>query len=249
MTANTAYDEIGQGYAQLRRPDPRIAAAIEAALGDATSVVNVGAGTGSYEPRARRVVAVEPSAVMIRQRPVDAVPAIQARAESLPLATDGFDAATALLSIHHWTDWRTGLSELCRVAPRRGVWTFDGPRHNSFWMIRDYFPGAARVAATTGVPPIAEVARVIGATRVEPVPVPADCTDAFGWASWRRPERFLDDSVCAATSCLAQLPEAELRAGQRHLADDLRTGRWHDHYRHLLDLPEIDGGFRLVIRD
>lgn len=243
------YDAIGDGYAQHRRSDPRIAARIEAALGDATTVVNVGAGTGSYEPPDRRVVAVEPSATMIRQRRLNAAPVVRAVAERLPLPSDSFDAAMALMTIHHWNDWRAGLRELCRVAPRRVVWTFHPTFNERFWLMRDYFPASMHTPAVTDVPSVADVAAVIGATRVEPVMVPADCVDLFGWASWRRPERYLDDSVCRATSVLAQLSGPELRAGQRRLAEDLRTGRWHARYHYLLDLDAVDAGFRLVICD
>lgn len=245
----TSYDAIGEGYAKHRQSDPRIAARIEAALGDAATVLNVGAGTGSYEPPDRLVIAVEPPATMIRQRRRDAAPVVRGVGERLPFPSDSFDAAMALMTIHHWADWRRGLSELCRVAPRRVVWTFHPAFNERFWLMRDYFPASMRTPAVTDVPLVAEVADAIGATRVESVMVPADCTDLFGWASWRYPERYLDDDVCRATSVLAQLSGADLRAGQERLAEDLRTGRWHSRYRYLLDLDAVDAGFRLVIRD
>jgi SAM-dependent methyltransferase len=243
------YDTIGEGYAKHRRSDPRIAAKIEAALGDARTVANIGAGTGSYEPTDRQVVAVEPSATMIRQRRRGAAPAIRAVAEDLPLRSNSFDAAMALMTIHHWTDWQAGLRELCRIAPRRVVWTFHPAFNERFWLMRDYFPASMRTPAVTDVPTVAQVAEAIEATRIEAVMVPADCTDLFGWASWRYPERYLDDDVCRATSVLAQLSGDELRQGQERLAEDLRSGRWHSRYHYLLDMDAVDAGFRLVIRD
>ncbi|MGH9210849.1 MAG: class I SAM-dependent methyltransferase [Acidimicrobiales bacterium] len=211
--------------------------------------MNVGAGTGSYEPTDRRVVAVEPSATMIRQRSLDAAPVVRAVAEHLPLPSDSFDAAMALMTIHHWTDWRAGLRELCRLAPRRVVWTFHPAFNERFWLMRDYFPASMRTPAVTDVPSVGDVAAAIDATRVEVVMVPADCVDLFGWASWRRPERYLDDGVCRATSVLAQLSGDDLREGQRRLADDLRSGLWHSRYHYLLELDAVDAGFRLVICD
>jgi SAM-dependent methyltransferase len=242
------YDEIGVGYARHRRPDPRIAAALAEALGDAATVVNVGAGTGSYEPAERQVVAVEPSWEMIAQRPPGAAPVVQATAEALPFRDEGFDAAIALLSLHHWADWRAGLRELRRVARRQVVWTFDAAVHNDMWLFREYFPGAVHVPGTGDTPSVDEVAAVLGGgSRVETLLIPADCSDLFGAASWRRPEHYLDDEICAAASALAQLPAGEVREGQRRLAADLRSGRWHENHADLLALDAYDGGLRLVL--
>ena len=242
-----AYEVIGQGYSRFRQPDPRIAAAIDRALGDAAAILNVGAGTGSYEPARRGVVAVEPSPTMIRQRPPGSAPVVQAAAEHLPLPDRSFDATLAILTVHHWADWRAGLRELRRVAPRCVVFTFDPAPHNRYWLLRDYLPGSATTPSVARAPAVADIAAELGTDRVEPVLVPHDCTDGFGWAYWRRPERYLEPGAAQAISTLAQLPDDELRQGLGRLADDLASGRWHDRYGHLLDLDAIDGGFRLIV--
>lgn len=249
VSSDIAYDSIGCQYGRFRNADPRIEATIHDALGDAVRILNVGAGTGSYEPADRSVVAVEPSSTMIRQRHDGAAPAIRAVAEQLPVATGSFDAVMAILTIHHWSDWRAGLSELCRIAPRRLVFTFAPELHNQLWLLRDYFPGALPTPTISRTPDVEEVAELLRTDRIEPVLVPHDCTDGFNWAYWRRPERYLDVDASRSTSVLAQLPDADLQAGLERLAEDLRTGRWHDRYGHLLDLDHIDGGFRLVISD
>ena len=242
-----AYDAIGRGYRDHRRPDPRIMAMITTALGDAAKVVNVGAGTGSYEPLDRHVVAVEPSPTMFRQRPPGAAPVIRATAEHLPFPDGSFDAALALLTIHHWADWRLGLDELRRVADRCVIFTFDRRLHDRFWLIDEYVPAAAATAGIQGAPAIDEIAAHLGGARVVVIPVHHDCTDGFGWAYWRRPERYLDPGATRAISLLAQLPAAERDAGLARLADDLATGRWHDRHRDLMALDAVDGGYRLVV--
>jgi SAM-dependent methyltransferase len=246
------YDEIGSSYSELRRADPRIASQLERALGDAASIVNVGAGTGSYEPAGRRVIAVEPSNVMIGQRPADAAPVVQAGAEQLPFADHTFEAAMAVLSLHHWTDPERGLAEMRRVADRIVVLSFDAAVHNEFWLIREYLPAAGRVESSHP-PPVeaitAAIASAFEAIRVEVVPVPHDCADGFGWAYWRRPERYLDAAARAGSSMLAGLRPADLHAGLARLANDLESGRWHDRHRDLLERCEIDGGFRLIVAD
>lgn len=246
------YDTIGRGYAALRRPDPRIAAAIEAALGDAASVVNVGAGTGSYEPSGRDVIAVEPSAVMIAQRPAGAAPCRQGSAEALPVDTSSVDAAMAVLSAHHWTDLEGGLREMARVARRRVVlltWVPDAAR---FWLTEEYFPeilahdrtifpSAAHLALLMG--------RTIGPVRIIPVPLPHDCVDGMLCAYWRRPGAYLDAQVRGAISSFARI---DAREGLRRLSDDLTSQRWHARHRSLLALDALDLGYRLVcseIRD
>ena len=151
----STYDRIGRTYARTRRPDPRIARQIAEALGDARSVVNVGAGTGAYEPRDRDVVAVEPSSVMLRQRPPDAAPAVQGSAEEIPFADGAFDAALAVLTMHHWSDWRAGVDEMRRVARRRIVMlTFDPDYISRYWLVRDYLPEIA-VQDEKRFPPLA----------------------------------------------------------------------------------------------
>ncbi|MDG6106813.1 methyltransferase domain-containing protein [Dactylosporangium aurantiacum] len=242
------YDTIGATYATTRRPDPRIGARVAAALGDASSVVNVGAGAGSYEPP-QTVLAVEPSAVMIRQRPARAAPVVQARAEALPLATGAADAVMALLTVHHWADLAAGVAELRRVARRRVVvLTWDAPVFRSFWLVREYLPQAVAFDETRAVP-VERLAALLGGARVEPVPVPHDCVDGFAAAYWRRPAAYLDPAVRAGISMLAQTGEDALRPGLHRLAEDLRAGRWQEEHPDLLDREEFDAGYRLVVAD
>jgi SAM-dependent methyltransferase len=244
-----AYDDIGVGYATHRHPDPRIQAAIHAALGPARTVLNVGAGTGSYEPKDRCVHAVEPSLEMIGQRPPGAAPCLRGTAESLGFADRAFDAGMALLTVHHWSAPRDGLRELSRVARGVVVFTFDPAIHNDFWLWRDYIPAITRLPTTAGALPVDDIASIIGADRIEPVLIPHDCIDGFGWAYWRRPEAYLREDVRRCISGFGLVPPIEVRAGIDRLRDDLATGRWHDRYGHLLDHDVIDGGFRLVVRD
>jgi SAM-dependent methyltransferase len=242
------YDDIGLTYSSARRPDPRVGARIGAAVDDARSVINVGAGTGSYEPP-QTVLAVEPSQVMIRQRPAGAAPVVQARAEELPLADDAADAAMALLTTHHWSDLTAGLAELRRVARQRVVvFTWDQDITKEFWLLRDYLPEAAAFDEARALP-VERLADMLGGARIEPVLVPHDCTDGFGVAYWRRPEAYLDPAVRASISVLAQPGDEVLGPGLRRLAADLESGRWQDRYGDLLRREEFDGGYRLLIAD
>jgi SAM-dependent methyltransferase len=237
------YDTIGKDYRNYRRPDPRIAAMILDALGDARSVVNIGAGAGSYEPRDRPVVAVEPSAVMIAQRPPDAAEARQATADALPFADNSFDAAMAILSVHHWPDQRAGLREMKRVAKKRCViLTWDAPQ-TEFWFTRDYFPEIAkRDKVTFSLAPYREV---FGDYEIRPVPIPHDCSDGFLCAYWRRPEAYLDPGVRLAISSFAALGDVS-RVLWR-LAGDLEDGTWMRRNGHLMAETELDLGYRLIV--
>lgn len=247
--ADPVYDTIGRRYAAHRRPDPRIARQVLAALGDAGSVLNVGAGAGSYEPDdGRTVVAVEPSAVMRAQRPADAAPCVGAVAGALPFADRSFDATLTSFSIHHWPDQRAGLDELRRVASRNVLLTFDPTFHNRFWLVRDYVPEAAQVAGAHPLRP-GQIAEHLGGGTVATVPVAADCLDGFFWAYWRRPEAYLDPTVRAGISGLALLPDELVAVRMARLADDLESGAWHERNRDLLDLDEVDAGYRLVIAE
>ncbi|MBB5867139.1 SAM-dependent methyltransferase [Allocatelliglobosispora scoriae] len=244
----TVYDSIGATYSSTRRPDPRIAARIHSALGDARTVVNVGAGAGSYEP-AGTVLAVEPSAVMIAQRPAGAAPAVQAVAESLPVADDAADAVMALLTVHHWTDLAAGLAELRRIARRRVVvLTWDQRVTREFWLLREYVPEATAIDETRAVP-VEVLAELLGGARIETVPVPHDCVDGFGAAYWRRPSAYLERVVRDGISMLAQTGEEALAPGLARLHADLASGRWHEQHADLLELDELDAGYRLVIAD
>jgi SAM-dependent methyltransferase len=240
------YDRIGQGYAPIRQADPRLAAPIWEALGDARSVVNVGAGAGSYEPPDREVVAVEPSAVMIAQRPAGASPAVQAVAEALPFEDDSFDAALAIITLHHWSDVEAGIAEMVRVARRRVVIVgFDSELWSSQWVVRDYVP---EVAAWRHLkePSLRRVLAALPPATVEPILVPNDCTDRMFATLWARPEQYLDERVRAATSVWDQLPPEVTERALGRLRRDLESGAWDERYGHLRSLPELDVGLRLV---
>jgi SAM-dependent methyltransferase len=240
------YDSIGLTYAGLRQPDPRIAAAIDAALGDATSLVNVGAGTGSYEPLGRTLVAVEPSGVMIRQRPAGAAPCLRGSAEALPLEANCVDAAMAVLSAHHWTDLERGLSEMARVARRRAVLLTWVPDAAPFWLTEDYFPEIAahdREVFPSSARLVAMLERTVGPVQMAPVPIPHDCTDGFLCAHWRRPQAYLSADVRSAMSSFARV---DAEAGLTRLAADLASGRWAERHGHLLALDTLDAGYRIV---
>lgn len=246
-TGEQRYDRIGSVYARHRRPDPRVAAQIDRALGDGTTIVNVGAGTGSYEPANRHVVAVEPSAVMISQRRPGTAPALRAVAEHLPFADRSFDAALALLTVHHWPDASAGLAEMSRVARRLVIFTFDPVVHMDFWMVQDYLPESGALPSTDVISPEA-VAEAVGAQSIEVVPVPADCIDGFYWAYWCRPRAYLDPEVRACISGIAQLDDELVAERMVRLAADLDDGTWEKRHGHLRARSSIDGGFRLVVR-
>jgi SAM-dependent methyltransferase len=237
------YDRIGKGYRPYRTPDSRIAARIESALGGAETVVNVGAGTGSYESEHRRVVAVEPSATMIAQRPPGAAPVVRAHAEALPFPDNAFDVAMAILTVHHWADWRRGLAEVVRVAETIVLLTWD-PAHEGFWLTQDYVPEIHAFDRTV-FPPLDALLEALGGGDVRPVPVPHDCTDGFGSAYWRRPEAYLDAGVRRAISTFARV--GDVQPGLGWLGADLASGRWHETYGHLLNLDVLDVGYRLVV--
>jgi len=249
MVAKAAplYEGIGRYYARHRRPDPRIAKQIRDALGDARSIVDVGAGTGSYEPDDKVVVAVEPSPVMASQRAVDAPGVVRAVAESLPFPDDSFDAAMAVLTIHHWTDVFGGLREMARVADRLLVLTFDPVVHSKFWMFTDYLP-EVNMLDLSQVPSPDAVAEVIGARGVETVDIPSDCIDGFNVAYWRRPEQYLDPEVRACMSGLAMLPADLVATRMDRLRADIEDGTWHARHEELLSMGSFDGGLRLVVR-
>jgi len=241
------YDTHGRGYALRRRPDPRIAALIHTALGDARTVLNVGAGAGSYEPGDRYVLAVEPSAAMRAQRPPGAAPALDASAERLPFDDDAFDAVMATVTVHQWRDTARGLAELRRVA--RGpvvVLTFDGDELDRLWLA-EYAPELI-AAERRRYPAIATIAAAIGRpTDVLEVPIPFDCVDGFTEAYYARPEAFLDPQVRAAQSAWGFItPEATNRAVER-LRSDLTSGRWQRTYGHLRTQPQFVGALRLLV--
>lgn len=243
-----AYDRIGATYRSTRRPDPRIAAQVHKALAMMSTVVDVGAGAGSYEP-AQTVAAIEPSGVMIAQRPPRSAPCVQAAAEALPLRDKCVDAAMALLTVHHWSDLAAGIGELRRVARRRiVVLTWDQAVTGGFWLLREYLPEAARINKALYVP-IERLVELLGGAQVHTVPVPHDCTDGFGAAYWRRPEAYLDATVRAGISMLAYADQGALADGLARLAADLRSGRWQQGHAELLEKQQLDAGYRLLVSD
>ncbi|WP_040339712.1 methyltransferase domain-containing protein [Candidatus Blastococcus massiliensis] len=242
------YDEIGHTYRRTRQPDPRIAAAIVHALGDVDSVVNIGAGSGSYEPP-QTVVAVEPSRVMLGQRPPGSAPAAEAVAEALPLADDAVDAALAVLTVHHWSDVAAGIAEMRRVARRRAVFfTWWPERVADFWLLRDYLPAAAETDARLAVG-LEELTRLLGDAELRPVPVPHDCIDGFAAAFWRRPEAYLDPEVRAGMSVFAKTDPTAVTDGLRRLEEDIRSGVWHRTHPDLLQQDALDVGYCTVSVD
>jgi SAM-dependent methyltransferase len=238
----TLYDTIGTNYAALRRPDPRIATMVHAALGPARSVLNVGAGAGSYEPVGRHVTALEPSVEMIRQRNANAAPVVQGRAEELPFPNGSFDASMAVLTVHHWTDRARGLGEMRRVT--RGpvvILTFD-PAFRGFWLA-DYMPGLVTLDEAQ-MPPLNLYGQCLGPVTITPVPIPHDCTDGFLSAYWRRPTAYLDPRVRAAISSFWKV--GDVTAALARLERDLRSGEWSRRYGDLLNCDACDMGYRLV---
>jgi SAM-dependent methyltransferase len=239
------YDSIGHGYGERRKQDPRIAERIARALGNSESVVNVGAGTGSYEPRDRKLVAVEPSMVMIRQRSPEASPAVCASATNLPFRDGSFDASLAILTLHHWPNVWRGIEELRRLARRTVViLTFD-TSVGGFWLT-DYFPQILEVDQRT-MPAVSAIERHLGTANVFDVPIPHDCTDGLLGAHWRRPHAYLDAGVRSATSVFSKI--GNLEAGLSRLRADLESGSWRRRYGQLLSRSELDLGYRLVVAE
>lgn len=237
------YDSIGIDYSALRKPDPRIAEAIERALGKSHTILNVGAGTGSYEPAGRLVTALEPSLEMIRQRPQGSARAVQGRAESLPFADDSFDSAMAVLTVHHWTDKARGLKEMRRVSRGRIVLlTFD-PLHRGAWLL-DYLPELAALDEAQ-MPRMTDYENWLGPVEIKPLPIPFDCTDGFLYAFWRRPWAYLDPHIRSGSSSFWAIGYVEQKLAR--LRRDLESGEWERRYSALLELDELDLGYRLVV--
>ena len=239
---NASYDTIGLNYSDLRKPDSRIGRMIGQALGSAKTVLNVGAGAGSYEPADKQVTAIEPSVEMIRQRPASAAVVIQAHAEDLPFDDKSFDASMAILTVHHWADKEKGLREMRRVT--RGqivILTYD-PSFRGFWLA-DYIPEL--VALDEGqMPGMTDYEQWLGPVEIYPVPIPHDCTDGFLSAYWRRPEAYLDPRVRAAMSSFWAVGDVSEQLGR--LETDLKSGAWLQRYSQLTDLEQCDCGYRLV---
>jgi len=238
------YDSIGVNYSELRKPDPRIEKIIEQALGDAEVILNVGAGTGSYEPLDRHLVAVEPSLEMIRKRSPAAAQAIQSSAERLPFDDGYFEASMAILTVHHWPDTKAGLREMRRVTRGRIVLlTFDPSQRP--WLT-DYLPQLAAMDEAQ-MPAMSDYEGWLGRVQITPVPVPHDCCDGFLYAYWRRPEAYLDSRIRSGSSSFWSIDNTNV--GLSNLRRDIENGAWKRRYAELLALDEYDAGYRLVVAD
>ncbi|MGD0526935.1 MAG: class I SAM-dependent methyltransferase [Polyangiaceae bacterium] len=251
QTPSERYDTIGTGYGRVRVPDPRIAALIEEALGGAITVVNVGAGAGSYESPGRKVVGVEPSTEMLRQRPRDAAPCIVGRSEALPFLDRAVDACTAFWTVHHWSDQPKGLREMRRVARGPVVlmnYLLGAIPPEARWLSGVYFPHIGRVDETL-FPTLHACEASLGPCRVVPVMLPADCIDGFLDAYWARPEAYLEERVRAGISGFRLMPEPERAAGLERLARDLASGAWDERFGHLRHQPSYDAGVRLIVAE
>jgi len=239
------YDTIGYRYSTTRRPDPRIARSLRAALDGCLTVLNVGAGTGSYEPEDLDVVAVEPSLTMLRQRGQGAAPAVQGRAEALPFRDSSFDAVLGVLTLHHWAGVKRGLMECARCARRRVVFlTIDVEVWSKFWLVRDYFPDILKIDQVI-VPSLGAIEAVLGRIESEPVNIAADCIDGFLGAYWRRPEAYMDPVVRGGMSTFNKITDVDGRI--ELLRNDLATGEWARQHRDLLNRDSIDLGYRILI--
>ena len=247
MNTDPIYDSIGNDYATNRVPDPRIEAQIWRALEDANTVCNIGAGTGSYEPRDRYVTPVEPSGLM-RSQHHHASKVVDAIAESLPFDDGQFDASMTILSLHHWSDFRQGLSEMKRVSRRQVIMTFDPDRVDSLWLVRDYLPRIAEMDKQRA-PAITSIVDEFDHATTEIVEIPWDCVDGFQAAFWRRPEMYLDAERRQSISSIAKLPTKMVEQAMSRLESDVKSGAWAQRYRELLSEDSMDFGYRLVIAE
>jgi SAM-dependent methyltransferase len=245
VSSDPTYDRIGLGYRTHRRPEPQWVSAIHAALGDAASVLNVGAGTGSYEPNGLHVIAVEPSSTMLAQRAADAAPAVRSIAEQLPFPDRRFDVGLAVLTVHHWSDPAAGFAELRRVTERQVVFTWDHRVSPQFWLVREYVPELA--AHDDGVAALTAIHEHLDITDEIELLVPANCIDGVLAAYWRRPEAYLDPTVRANISGLSLLDPAVVAAAMDRLRADLDDGTWAARHADLLALDQFDAGYRLLL--
>ncbi len=240
---SATYDRIGVGYGQIRRPDPRLASLINEALAGAHSVVNIGAGAGSYEPTGVRGVSVDPSEVMLAQHPGRT--RVRANAEALPFPDHAFDAAMAIMTIHHWTDWRAGLAEMCRVSDFQVLFTWDKDHDEELWLVSEYLP-EIRALERPRHPPISAIVSALGGGDVVGFPIPYDFTDGYQPAFWRRPEAFLDPAIRAASSTFATLSDEVVGPAIRRLEADLASGAWQRRHKDLFNRHAVDYGYRLI---
>lgn len=238
------YDRIGLNYSDFRRTEPTWLQAIDAALGDAATVLNIGAGTGNYEDQNRFVASIEPSRTMLGQRSAGRDRATQGVAEALPFADDAFDATMGVLTMHHWHDRVAGLQEAARVAERH-VFTLYEKFAHAMWLV-EYFPESLALDMEVDPPTAGFIDQVLEVIDEQILWVPADCNEGFAAASWARPHDYLDPAKQRAISCLAMLPDHVRAAGTERLRADLDSGEWHAKHGHLLELGKADFGYRLV---
>lgn len=243
--SETLYDQIGQTYTSTRRPDPRIATAIKAVLTDADSIINIGAGAGAYEPVGKPLVGIEPSWQMIRQRTRGASPVVQAVAEALPFRPGAFDVALAVLTLHHWADWRKGVAEMKQVARRVVVFAFDVDALDNFWLTKTYFPEIVERDRRRS-PSMDEILGELGDCSVDKVPIPHDCVDGFLAAFWRRPEAYLDPNVRTNISGFGLLDQDTVTRGVARLETDLESGVWDERFGYLRSRDALDAGYRFL---
>lgn len=246
------YDEIGRTYTTTRGEDPRLAAAIWAGLGHARSVLNVGAGAGAYEPADREVLALDPSEVMIAQRPEGSAPVMRGVAESIPLRDDSVDIAMAILSDHHWRDRAAGIAEMRRVARQRVViFNIDPAEFQRFWFAAEYLPSSLEIVPRRYREPgiwERELRWLLGGElQIEPVPIPHDCLDGFFGAFWRRPELLLEATVRAGISVFSRCVPDDVDRALARLRADLESGAWRSRHGDLRELEELDLGYKLVV--
>lgn len=241
------YDQIGTNYSKTRHTDPRIQNTIMKALGNCETILNVGAGSGSYEPRDRQVVSLDPSLVMLKQR-TDLSYTVRGIAELLPFPDKSFDAAMGVSTIHHWSDKSHGIKELKRVVKDRVViFTWDRKLISNSWLLCDYLPASKDFALKLSIAIEAYASMFEAPVEIIHVPIPWDCLDGFPEAYWRRPNEVLDPVVWKSVSILTLIPEYERTKGLNRLALELRNGQWRKKYGHLLKLEEYDMGIRLVV--
>ena len=243
---NQIYDRIGNSYSLGRRTEPRIARKIWQFLDDADSILNIGAGTGSYEPQSSSLVAIEPSLTMIRQRGPQSAAVIQSVAEQIPFAEDSFSHTMTIVSMHHWRDKPRAFDEIRRVTKNRFVALTWDPDNCDFWLARDYFPEILEIDRKI-FPSMEELESEFGNVEVRSVPIPEDCIDGFLASYWKRPMAYLDQAVRNNISTFSVL--SDLEQGLAQLAGDLESGRWLEMNRDILDKDSLDAGYRLVIAD
>jgi SAM-dependent methyltransferase len=242
MTA-ALYERLGQTYHQARRADPRIADQLAVAIGDPRTVVNVGAGTGSYEPTGCHVIAVEPAAAMRAQRPMTAAPCIAASAEALPFGDKSVDVAMGVYTDFHWADRARGIAEMSRVARHSVVLlTVDSETADSYWLIRDYFPEGRDLFA-----PVSDLLAMLPGATAQPVMIPADCHDGFVQAFWKRPHALLDREVRSSMALFGRLPSRDVDHRMQRLRSDLEDGTWEERNQALVGAASADLAHRLVV--